>query len=220
MNPQPGPRRRISERLIWTAAAVSAALALASVLAIGAVLYQAHRRPAPPAAGTGGDPPPGADAPGPPCDLERSGPVAFRNAEPGDTLRVSVQGDPCWKAVLRIRVVAPDGAEHYRYEAPFKPHVALDWRDPHLERAAAAFADEAVANAGLVGSTAALPPWGDAQEYYAAHGNAIRVERSAYEALRADRRPILWHRTGRESWRSVIYDPQTRAARVILEGGP
>ncbi len=210
---------RISGRMIGYAAAASAGLALLSLLVFGAVLYQVHRRPAPPPAGTGGDPPPGADAPGPPCAVERSGPLAFRSAQPGDTLHVSVQGDPCWKALLRIRVVAPDGAELYRYEAPFKPHVATDWRDPRLDRAAESFADEVLANAGLVGSTAALPPWGDAQEYYAAHGNAIRVERLAYEALRADQRPILWHRTGRESWRSVVYDPQTHAARVILEGG-
>ena len=203
-----------SKRLLRFAAAASAVLMVAIALLAAAVVYRARSGASP--AGVASDAPVGAL---PRCTVERSGPVAFSGLARGDVLHVSIEGDPCWQGALHLRVEADDGAVLYRYDAPFKPHVARPWNDPRLDDAAADFAEQVLANASIAGTTAELPPWADAAVYYGEHHDGIQVDRAGYEALRRVQQPILWHATGAETWRSVVYDPVAHEARVILAGG-
>ncbi|HKI99441.1 MAG TPA: hypothetical protein VKB51_13295 [bacterium] len=218
-------------RKLWMAiAAASAVLAAAVSVLLLVVAFRAVQReraapppaeraePATPSVAPGSAP--GTAVPsGAACDVQRSAPLAFRSAKPDDTLRVTIQGAPCARAKLSIVVRDPSGAELYRYEAPFAPHLNAQLAKEPLSQAAEAFAESVLANAGIAGTTDQLPPWLDAQAYYSEHRDALKVDEVIYEALRKVRRPILWHATGAETWRSVVYDPQTRSGLVILAGG-
>lgn len=155
----------------------------------------------------------------PPCHIELTGKVAFRSEMSHDALQVAIHGEPCYRALLKIRIAAPDGTLLYTYETLFKPHVAIQWDDPGLPQDAEALAVRILAQAGPIGSTDELPPWAAPDNYYEEHYNVIQVIRTTYESLRRHPRPIFSHPTGYESWRSVIYDTQRQAALVILEGG-
>jgi hypothetical protein len=207
-----------SKLLLWIVAAASALLMVALALLAGVLLVHLRMRPVGSGDGAQALPSPHTQAAAA-CAVERSAPFAFRSAEARDTLRVRIQGDPCSQARLEIAVQGPDGAELYRYQAPFPPHLGAEEARHPLPEAAAGFADEVLANAGIAGSTDQLPPWPDALAYYAAHKDALKLDEPAYEALRRVHRPLLWHATGAETWRSVVYDPQSHAGKVILSGG-
>jgi hypothetical protein len=207
-------------RNTWIAlGAASAALALLAAAWMLLAVIAPHRPAAPPAAPAVAAPPAGAPGGATDCDVERSAPVAFTRMQAQDTLHVTIQGAPCAKARVVITVQGPDGAELYRYEAPFPPHLGAEEARRPLPEAAASFADAVLANAGIAGSTDQLPPWRDAAAYYSTHKDALKLDEAGYEALRRVKRPILWHATGAETWRSVVYDPETRRGRVILAGG-
>ena len=173
--------------------------------------------PAPAAAPT----PPG-HVPGPEagCVVERSGPLAFRGSDTRDVVRVSILGRTCAEATLHIVLASAEGAELYRFEVALRSALAARASEAELLQAAEVFAQEAFDNAGIAGSTAELPSWSDALTYYAGHPEALKIKRPAYEALRRQHRPVFWHATGPESWRSVVYDPATGTARIIVAVGP
>lgn len=217
--PQPARNTRPNGRF-WLLLASASALLMA-VLALALVAFALYvlrhddsrtPRTETPASST-------SDDAGAGCKVRRSGPLAFRSEGAQDTLHVSIEGTPCTQARLSIIVQAPDGAVLYRYDAPFPSHLTAEEARKPLPQAAEAFAASVFANAGIAGTTDALPPWADATAYYAEHQDAMKIDRAAYEALRRVKRPIFWHATGAETWRSVVYDPQTQKGRVILAGG-
>jgi hypothetical protein len=210
--PEPKP-------LLRYAAAASALLMVVIALLAGAIAYQVFwphpagsGSAAAPGAAAGGSAPAAGGAAG--CLVERSGTSPFRAIGARDTLHVRIAGDSCARAHLRIHVESEDGTLLYAFEGDFAPPAA---QGPPRE-AAEAFADEVLASAGAAGTTAELAPWEDALAYYADQPRAVIVDRATYDALRASRRPILWHATPDGHWRAVIYDPQTQTARVILAG--
>lgn len=212
-SPRPGRPSRRLWLLLASASALLMALATAWLLfTLVSVLRQGSPAHSPAATGA-------REATGAACTVQRSAPLAFRSAASHDTLRVRIEGAPCAQARLTIVLQGPDGAELYRYEAPFPPHLTAEEAAKPLPQAAEDFAASVIANAGIAGTTDALPPWDDAVAYYAEHRDAIRIDQATYQALRRVRRPIFWHATGSETWRSVVYDPQRHRGRVILAGG-
>jgi hypothetical protein len=175
----------------------------------------------------GADEPPQEISPGPPptdapqlaCSVQRSAPFAFRGAEARETLRVSIRGEPCGTATLRLWIEDARGNILYGYTAPFAQLVTIHPIDPALARAAAGFADDVVANAAIAGTTGQLPRWEAAQVFYGREPGAIKVPREVYDALRARDWPLLWHAIGPERWRLVVYDVELFQPRVVLEGG-
>lgn len=156
----------------------------------------------------------------PACDVTEKAPVSFRSPTSHETVTVTIRGAPCYKALLSIIITHASGRPLYAYEAEFKQHVAMHGEDPELPERAAAFArriaDDWRAN---LETTDHLPPWQPEAEFYEAHFNVIKVPKERYEQLRQQRRPVLTHPTHYEQWQSVIYEPSTDQAELLLTGG-
>lgn len=152
----------------------------------------------------------------PSCHIEKSAPIAF--SSPDDTLNVSVAGTPCYEATLTITIKGQDSAKLYEYSARFKQHTVVAWEDPDLGKVAEALVNDILVPAKK-STTAQLPPWAPQDEYYEEHYDVIQVTKERYNELRKQKLPIFRHPTHYEAWQSVIFDPNTRKAVVILTGG-
>lgn len=150
------------------------------------------------------------------CHVYKSRAVSFQNATSPDVLEVGVGTGPCERATLTIVVRSDVGHVLYSYVAPFKRHIA-DWYVPDLDKEAHRFIDRLLERG--VGSSADLPPWAEPEAYEEKNSAVISVTREAYEALRAKPRPMLTHPTYYEGWTSVVFDPQTGEAVVVVTGG-
>ncbi|MDZ4325955.1 MAG: hypothetical protein U1A73_13220 [Pseudomonas sp.] len=154
----------------------------------------------------------------PACHETATAPLSFRSEQSRDTIEVTIRGAPCHAAMLSVRITSDAGKVLYSYDAPFKMHVAIHWEDPELPKRAAEFASR-IAAQDEKETTSDLPPWQLENDYYEEHFNLIKVSKEQYEQLRSQERPIFTHPTHYEQWQSVIYEPETGLARILLEGG-
>lgn len=153
----------------------------------------------------------------PSCHLHRSQEVSFRNHSSKDILEISIGGGPCYSATMTIVIRTEHGEILYSYVAPFKRHIAVDWRDNDLDKDAERFVDRTIAKA--MGTTANLPPFLEPEAYYEANDGSIEVPKAEYEKLRKEARPMFYHMTYYEGWQFVVYDEKERKSRVIVSGG-
>ena len=94
----------------------------------------------------------------------------------------------------------------------------MDSDDPELPSYAAELVKR-IADQDEIETTDSLPPWLPRDDYYEQHNNVIKVPQSTYEQLKRQKRPIFSHPTYHEGWRSLIYDPNTKKAQTLFEGG-
>lgn len=157
-----------------------------------------------------------AEPPGPACELQKSRAVSFRNTAAKDVLEVIVGPGPCLTATLTIAIRSDAGRLLYLYQQNFEQHVVHTDQDPlHLQ--AVPFVDRMLAEG--VGTSATLPPWQAPDAYEAEHMAMVLIDRAAYERLRRSPRPLFWHPTYHEGWRSVVWDQAAGKAITVVEGG-
>jgi len=104
----------------------------------------------------------------------------------------------------------------YSYVAPFKKHVATQWDDPALPEEARQFVNDTASHALVARSEFPIPkPPGTAEE-----GEAeLTVPASVFKRLVSSGQSMLYHPTYYEGGQYVIFDPTTRAARVVAQWG-
>jgi hypothetical protein len=158
-----------------------------------------------------------ATAPYPACHMHKSRDVSFRNATSRDVLEIGIGTGPCYAATLTIVIRSQLGEVLYAYVALFKRHVATHWQDSSLDKDAARFVNEHIANG--MGSSKGLPPHLEPNDYHAEHGGEIKIPRLAYEALRRNPRPMFEHANHYEGWQYVVYDEAKGEAVIVVTGG-
>jgi len=155
--------------------------------------------------------------PAPECHVHRSKEVSFRERGSKDVLEISIGTGPCYAATLTIVVRTEYGDILYSYVAKFKQHTARHWQAPTLPDNAREFVEKSLSRA--IGTTASLPPYANADDYYEANSGRVQISESEYEQLRAEDRPVLFHMTAYETWQYVVYDPCTTKSRVVAVSG-
>lgn len=156
----------------------------------------------------------------PACDQAKSVPVHYSGGEQADTLTVSVAGDPCSKAVVKITVERADGARIYNYQGSFIEHMPFLIYEPELSHLVGFFLDK-VLNVAMRQTTADLHEYSGVESFYESTNNFVVVPLNDYEALResGNVQPLLWHATGDASWMHAVYDADSQSSRVIMRGG-
>lgn len=154
------------------------------------------------------------------CDQTKSVPVQYSGGEREDTLTVSVAGDPCSKATVRITVDRADGVRIYNYHGSFVEHMPFLITEPNLSHLVVFFLDK-VLNVAMRQTTADLHEYSGVESFYESTNNFVVVPLNEYQALRNSEKaqPLLWHATGDASWMHAVYDPKTQSSRVIMRGG-
>jgi len=154
------------------------------------------------------------------CDQAKSVPVHYSGGEREDTLTVSVAGDPCSKATVKITVDRADGVRIYNYQGSFIEHMPFLIYEPDLSHLVVFFLDK-VLNVAMQQTTADLHEYSGVESFYEATNNFVVVPLPEYQALRnSDKvQSLLWHATGDASWMHAVYDPKTQSSRVIMRGG-
>lgn len=153
----------------------------------------------------------------PECHLHRSEEVNFRESGSKDVLEISIGTGPCYAATLTIIIRTEYGDILYSYVAKFKRHTARNWEAPNLPERAREFVEKSLSRA--IGTTASLPPYANADDYYEANSGTVQVSEPEYEQLRAEGRPMLFHLTHYEMWQYVVYDSRSKISRVVVRGG-
>ena len=154
----------------------------------------------------------------PACHIENQARIAFQEVGAADTVRVTIDGVPCYKANLVIQIIGATGTALYTYSAPFKRHTAVDWEDPSLPQVASELA-RSIVQPESKRTSKDLPPWQPAKQYYDQTSESIRVPQARYESLRREDRPLFSHPTHYEAWKVLYYDSQRNVAATILTGG-
>lgn len=148
--------------------------------------------------------------------MQKARAVSFRAPVSKDKLEVTVGPGPCATATLTIAIRSDAGRLLYLYQQNFEQHVVHTDQDPlHLQ--AVPFVDRMLAEG--VGTSATLPPWQAPDAYEAEHMAMVLIDRAAYERLRRSPRPLFWHPTYHEGWRSVVWDQAAGKAITVVEGG-
>ena len=154
----------------------------------------------------------------PNCDISRETQVSFSNPDATDRLSITISGKPCYEASLTILITAQGGRQLYRYEAPFKLHVAIQWDDPGLDKDAERLANRLFDDYWF-GLTSELPAWLAEEEYSEANYQIVQIGRDYYEALRESHWATYSHPIHYEGWRVITFDPGKNEAVVVSEGG-
>jgi hypothetical protein len=152
----------------------------------------------------------------PPCQYSTGRQIAFTSPASKERLTVGIGPGACHSATLSIVVTSPQGKVLYRYAAPFNRHVAIQWDDPGLPDEAREFVDNTTAHALVPKENLPDPaPKGEADEGQA----ELLVSASVYKRLVSSGQPVLYHPTYYEGGQYVVFDPATRAARVVARWG-
>lgn len=154
----------------------------------------------------------------PACNIEKTRAIAFSSSGPTDTFKIQIVGIPCYEATLSISVTNSKGVKVYKYEAPFKPHIPVDWEDPDLDRIADSFATYTLEKS-YWGQSTDLPVWEYPTVFYDKNSTSVVVTQEQYEKYRKHITPVLWHHIHYEGWRHIVYDRKAESAVVVLEGG-
>lgn len=153
----------------------------------------------------------------PACDISETASVHFSSEESADVLAVSISGKPCYEATLVATIASENGERWYHYEARFKPHTAVHWEDPSLDKDAEQEANEFVADESF-GLTSELPEWLPEAEYYDAHYQVIQISKSEYEELRQHNWVTYTHSIHYEGWRVIAFDRDEQRTIIVSEG--
>ncbi len=133
-------------------------------------------------------------------------------------LSVSIEGKPCFEAMLVISIASENGAVWYRYEAPFKNHVVTHWEDPLINEDARRLAKQ-LTQPDLFRRTSALPEWLQGDEYPEMGYQEFQVDRARYEDLREANWITYDHPIHYEAVISIAFDQKKQEVVEVLEGG-
>ena len=152
----------------------------------------------------------------PACQHSVTRQIAFTSPQAKERLTVSIGPGACHSAQLSIVVASVQGKVLYRYLAPFKKHVAVQWNDPDLPEVARKFADDTSSRALVPRSELPVPkPQGEMDE-----GDAeLMVPAPVFKRLVSSGQPMLYHPTHYEGGQYVVFDPATRSARGVAQWG-
>jgi len=151
------------------------------------------------------------------CDIRKTAQVTFSTAQVKDTFEVSAVGSPCWQGDLKIEIRTAKGKALFRRQTklrdlfddspPWDPALKAD-----LESTVKSFFEEAFTK-----RSGDLPPY-SAGEDEGGDAEQVQIPEEEYNRLRQQNLPVfLIH--GYESWQYFIYDPPTKKARLIVQGG-
>jgi hypothetical protein len=145
----------------------------------------------------------------PACNIAKEREIHFRNGKAKDLLQVSIKGAPCYQATLKIAIKTKQGLLLYSYEAPFKPHIAVNWEDIEVPRDPASFI-ERVFKYGPMNSHD-LPGLSASDAQY-----RLELDEKSYERLRKENKPVFRHPVHYEEGRYLIYDETAKKPVVVL----
>lgn len=154
----------------------------------------------------------------PDCDVSAVTLIPFSSDDATDRLSVAISGSPCYEASLVVSITTNDGRSVYRYEAPFKPHVATQWDYPGLAEVAQSLVNRFLDDISF-SRTRDLPEWLPKDDYYEANYQEVQVDRAYYEELREQDWPVYTHLIHYEGWKVIAYDRNKGRTVVVSEGG-
>jgi hypothetical protein len=145
----------------------------------------------------------------PACNIAKAKQIHFRNGKEKDLLQVSIKGAPCYQATLKIVIKTKEGLLLYSYEAPFKPHIAVNWEDIEVPKDPASFIDRLFKHGSI--SSRELPALSDPGAEY-----RLEIDEKSYGKLRKESKPVFRHPVHYEEGRYVIYDEKAKKPVVVL----
>jgi hypothetical protein len=154
----------------------------------------------------------------PSCNIEKSSAMVFSNEIEMDTLSVKIKGTPCHKAELELKIINKTGDLVYKYKAPFKPYIAVQWDDPKLNVDADKLA-ESIFEGYHFGSTDKLPLWMPKPDYYDANYQELKVSKEYYLSLTSKSWSTFSHKDHYEGWKIITYNRDKHEAVLISAGG-
>lgn len=153
----------------------------------------------------------------PACHVAKTEEIYFRSYREKDVLAASINGNPCYEAILNITIKTRGGRHLYLYEAPFKPHVAIHWEDLRVPKDPQDFLNF-LFKEGMK-RRQDLPPFISDEDFAERYNNRLEVGQKSYERLRRAQKPMFWHLTHYEAWRYVVYDEKEQKGIVVASGG-
>ncbi|MGA0613114.1 hypothetical protein [Caldimonas sp. KR1-144] len=152
----------------------------------------------------------------PPCQYSSSRRIPFASPTSNDRLTVSIGSGACHSAKLSFVVVSATGRVLYAYVAPFKKHTATQWDDPSLPEEAREFVNDLTSRALVPRNQFPTPK----PEDQTLEGEAtLTVPQGVFKRLVLKGQPMLYHPTYYEGGQYVMFDPVTRAVRVVAVWG-
>lgn len=152
------------------------------------------------------------------CNYSRQTAIAFTDSRADDQLLISVSGSTCADAELRIRLITETGAMAYDYSGLLVEHMPYGLSGQGLAIIVPTYINALLAEASQR-NTRDLLAYTDPEQFYAATNDFVTIDTRAYEALRQQRRAVLWHTTGDASWVHLVYDGTSGKSKVIMRGG-
>ena len=156
------------------------------------------------------------DYPG--CSVQSKGNAPFTSDAGTDYLSVSINGNPCYEAMLVVSIESESGKPLYQYDARFKPHVVMNAKNPELPEEAERLARRFHAQISY-GRTSELPVWEAKHDYYESNHQELRVDKAYYDMLRQKDWITYTHKIHYAGWRVISFD-RDKLKMVIVSEGP
>lgn len=151
----------------------------------------------------------------PACDVRQLRKVPlFIQGEQAE-LEVKIKGAPCYQATLELNVLA-HGKTAYSYKAPFKPHVAIGWKDIN-EQAAIEYTERAYSAVYFKNCDELLPAVLGEDDIY--NYNTILVPAPVYAQFKASQCRAFEHQIHYEASRDVVFPQNTSEGIAVSEFG-
>ena len=155
------------------------------------------------------------------CDILKSKSVSFRSHNSNDILEISVSGNSCLEAALRITLKTEQGSLIYNYESDYKRHFVLYGDEEEFGHRALRHVEKMVMHA--IRPSSKLPD--SSYVCFSGEGNCNYVEHSTlslgqYKQIKSLNVPVLFHSTNHECGFAYIFDAGSKNAVKILEWCP
>ena len=154
----------------------------------------------------------------PDCNIMKETQIFFSNDKVKDILSINIKGQPCYDAELLIQIKDINGKILYKYSSRFKPHIAIQWDDPELDKDAMKFTEQSMKESNFK-STKALPSWMPEEDYYEEYYQEIMVSKSYYDNLRQKNWITFTHMNHYEGWQVVVFDREQNKVVIVSKGG-
>ena len=156
----------------------------------------------------------------PACSIEKSRSVSFRTPDANDSLQISVIGNPCYEARLRIELKSERGDLIYRYESDYMRHTVFKWSDGNLDRAAEKHVESMLLNAVSRSSKlsdSAYVCFRHQDECLYDQNSALPVEK--YNQVKTRDVPLFSHPTYHEGGKAFVFDSNANEIIEVLDWG-
>jgi hypothetical protein len=151
----------------------------------------------------------------PACDVRQLRKVPLHIQGEQAELEVKIKGSPCYQATLELKVFA-HGKTAYSYQAPFKPHVAIGWKDID-EQSAIEYVERAYSAVYFKNCDELLPAVLAEDAIY--NYNTILVPAPVYAQFKASQCRAFEHQIHYEASRDVVFPLNTSEGIAVSEFG-